>query len=227
MSRTAFSLLALLALLGGLLLPPAAQADTAADARLVVTRATATMERLRHDETFQENFHPLLRRAKAALIVPGFVKAGFIIGGAYGNGVLLVRNDSGWSNPAFYRMYEGSVGLQLGVQHAEAVFLIMSDDALRAILDNRFKFGADVSVTVATLGAGMEASTTSNVGADVYAFSRNAGVFGGGALEGAWVEEREAYATAYYGRPVSAEAVVFQGAGNAPNADRLRALLAE
>ena len=55
----------------------------------------------------------LLNRAYAVAVIPNVIKGGFIVGGSFGKGVLMVRrNDGAWSNPAFIRM--GNVGLQAG-----------------------------------------------------------------------------------------------------------------
>jgi lipid-binding SYLF domain-containing protein len=58
-------------------------------------------------------FRDNLPSARGVLITPQFMRAGFIFGGAGGNGTLLVRDNPGnWSYPAFYTVASGSVGLQ-------------------------------------------------------------------------------------------------------------------
>ena len=63
-------------------------------------------------------FRNHLSEARALLIVPTLVKAGFVVGGSGGTGVLLARdmNTGEWSEPAFYTMGAGSVGLQMTVK---------------------------------------------------------------------------------------------------------------
>ncbi len=88
-----------------------------------------------------------VKKAKAVMIFPDIFKAGLVIGGQGGSGLLLVRDAAkGWSQPAFYTLAEGSLGLQIGGQSSETVFTIMSQKALDAILDNQMKFGGDMSV---------------------------------------------------------------------------------
>src|SRR5258708_36267577 len=84
----------------------------------LVDRAKATVEHLKADPNFS-NFNELLHQAKGVVIVPELIKAGLIIGGAGGSGLLLVRDAKGeWSDPAFYNVAAASIGLQIGAQGA-------------------------------------------------------------------------------------------------------------
>lgn len=226
MTRRMRAMLAALAALVVLAVaPPPAAAQ--AEQQKLVNLAAATVERLRSDSNFQQTMLARLQRARAVLIIPNLVKAGFIIGGEYGNGVLLVRGEDGaWSHPAFYTLAATSLGIQAGVQDSEVMFLIMSDRSLKAIMNNAVKLGADLSVAVLAAGAGMEASTTTALGADVLAFSHTIGIFGGGSLEGAMIKPRPTWNAAYYGGGLSAEAILLQRAASNPEAEKLRDILA-
>src|SRR3954465_10958962 len=93
--------------------------DSSGDPAALVNDADATLNNFLRDPEmtwFRDN----LPSARGVLIVPSFVRAGFIFGGAGGNGTLLVRNNPGdWSYPAFYTVSSGSVGLQGGAEVAE------------------------------------------------------------------------------------------------------------
>ena len=118
------------------------------------------MTQTRHDDP-----RKLLQRARAVMICPRVFKAGFFFGGEGGACVLLARAGNGtWSYPAFYGMGSGSFGLQIGIQDAQFIMMIMTEKGLRAILDSQFKFGADASLAIATIGAGIQGSTTSALG---------------------------------------------------------------
>lgn len=213
------------ALLAGLA-PVTAYAEVVTDQTMMVGKAQSTVERLRRDPHMEGNIASLLARARAVLIVPDLVKGGFILGAEYGTGVLLSRDQSGqWSGPAFYSVASGSVGLQIGLQDAEAMFIIMSDGGLRAIMENRFKAGADAGVALLHVGAGAEASTTLNAGADIYAFSKAVGAYGGATLEGSGILPRHSWNAAYYGGNPSPEDILITRRLDAPQADRLRGLL--
>jgi adenosylcobyric acid synthase len=180
------------------------------DQQQTVNAALATVERMKGDSNFQQGFQPKLNEARAVVIVPALYKGGFILGGQYGNGVLLARlPDNSWSFPAFYTLQGGSFGLQIGLESASILFLIMTDKGLNAILNNQFKFGADTGVTFLVVGAGLGASTTSNLGADIYAFSLSGvGLYGGLSLEGTVLSARESWNAAYYGSNVASRAIV-------------------
>ncbi len=218
-------LAALFALIALLVSQPAmAQVDQ----QKTVNNAASTVERLKTDSNFQTSFLEDLQRARAVLIVPDLYKGGFILGGQYGNGVLLVHlPDGSWSYPAFYTMEGGSVGLQIGLETSSILFIINSEKALRAILSNQFKIGADAGITVVVVGAGIGASTTSNLGADITAVSLSGiGLYGGLSLEGTVLSPRESWNASYYGENVSSRALVLDNAVSNPQADRLRDILA-
>lgn len=199
-----------------------ARAEEKADALATVAKATATVEALRRDEHFPDYWQPSLAQARAVLIVPSFYKAGFFIGGAYGNGVLLVRNDSGaFSPPAFYRMAAGSLGLQVGAEEREIMYMIMTETGLKAVMEDKFKIGAGVNLSIATFGGGAEAATTSAGGVDIVAFSHAAGAFGGGAIEGAGIEIRQDWNHAVYGATANPKAILFDRRYQLPQADPL------
>src|SRR3546814_10610318 len=76
---------------------------------------------------------------------------------------------------------------------------MMSDKAVDAMLSSEFKLGADASVTVGPIGRGVEASRSTDLTSDIYAFSKSVGLFGGGALEGAKIFTRTSLNESYYG----------------------------
>ena len=70
--------------------------------------------------------------------------------------------------------------------------MIMTEKGLNAVLDSQFKLGADASLAIATIGAGIQGSTTSALGADIVAFSQTRGLYGGISLEGSLMGQRRA-----------------------------------
>lgn len=214
-----------LALLAPLFTSLAARAQVT-DQTMMVGKAVTVVERLRSDPNFRDQMSNLLPKARAVLVVPDLVKGGFILGAQYGTGVLLARDGTGrWSGPAFYSIAAGSIGLQLGLQDAEAVYIIMNEGGLKAVVDNQFKAGAEAGVAVAVVGAGASANTTTNVGADIYAFSRAVGLYGGATLDGAGILPRHSWNAAYYGGNPTPEDILFNRSVDAPQADRLRDIL--
>lgn len=159
-----------------------------------------------------------LKRAKAVMIFPDIFKAGFVIGGEGGNGVLMVRDtNQGWSQPAFYTLAAGSLGLQIGGQSSETIFTIMSDKALQSVLNDQMKFGGDMSVAAGPMGKGVGANTTTNLDADVYTFAKTAGLFGGVSFNGAGILRKNDWNAAYYGPGVLPQQIVIDRKVSNPN----------
>src|SRR5262249_43449202 len=69
----------------------------------------------------------LMRKAECVGIVPNLKRAGFIVGGKYGKGVITCRTESrtGWSAPSTIRIEGGSVGFQIGAGETDLVFIVM------------------------------------------------------------------------------------------------------
>jgi SH3 domain-containing YSC84-like protein 1 len=199
----------------------------AADPQLVVDGARSTLIKLRNDKVLGPRARDLLHRARAVLIVPRLIKAGFILAGEGGTGVLLAHDADGrWSYPAFCGMGGGSIGLQIGGEVSKVMLIIMSERALSAVLRDKFKIGAQADITVVELSAAVEASTTANAGADIYAVAQGKGFFGGVALQGAVISARPKLDHAYYERDVSVEDIVLHRAVRNRFADALRSTLA-
>jgi len=215
-----FVLVALLALSA---VPALAQQDQ----QQTVNSALTTMERMKNEPSYRDSIQPKIDQARAILIVPALYKGGFIFGGQYGNGVLLAKlPDGNWSYPSFYTMEGGSFGLQIGLESTAVIFTIMSDKGLHAVLNNQFKFGADTGLTVLVVGAGIGASTTSNLGADMYAFSMSGiGLYGGLSLEGTVLSTRESWNAVYYNQEVTSRAIVLDNSVSNPRADPLRDII--
>ncbi|MBX7199487.1 MAG: lipid-binding SYLF domain-containing protein [Rhodospirillaceae bacterium] len=178
-----------------------AHADDVLDARHVLDEASITVDRVRQELKKSSDMDDLLARAKGVLIIPSYNKASFVLGGAYGDGVLLQRlpDESGFGDPAFYRMTAGSIGLQIGMKSDEIVFMILTEKGLSAVLNDEFKLGANVGMSIGTIGAGAEAATTTHVGQDIVAYSKSSGLFAGGSLEGAVIRPRKDWNAAVYG----------------------------
>ena len=203
----------------------AAPAQAATKGEELVDKSRYSIERLLVDPELP-SLRTYVERARGILIIPELVKGGFIVGAEGGSGVLLVRgSDGSWSPPAFYTLAAGSIGLQIGGQVSEVVFTLMNDGAVNAMLKNEVKLGADASVAIGPIGAGVEASTTTNLQEDIIAFSRGVGLFAGGAFEGAKLINRENWNAEYYGAPASPKAIVVDRKFFNPQADKLRQAL--
>lgn len=210
---------------GPLAVPGAA---LAAEEQLIVDKARIVVERFLADTEFAK-MRVYVQNAYGVLVVPDLLKGGFFIGVEHGTGVLLGRDprSGAWSEPAFFDLWGGSFGLQFGGQASDAIFTLMNPGAIQKLLTARFQLGADASVAVGTLGAGVGAGTTVQFGEDVYAFARNMGIYGGLALDGTYAKPRDDLNRAFFGQPLTAEQIVRQRAAPAmPGSEQLRGALA-
>ncbi len=193
----------------------------------VLDWSAETVENFLRLEHLKE-FKKYLPEARGVLIFPALVKAGFIVGAEGGTGVLVARGKDGkWGYPAFYTLGAASVGFQIGVQDTETILVIRNDKALQSIITRQGKFGADISVTAGVVGAGMEASTTTNLDLDVLAFTNaKVGAFVGASLEGAVLARRRDFNESFYGKGATPERIVLEGRYKNAQANGLISVLA-
>jgi lipid-binding SYLF domain-containing protein len=93
----------------------------------------------------------LADKAVGVLVFPSVVKAGFGIGGEYGEGALRIRGRT----VDYYNMVSASIGFQLGVQERSVIIMFMTPEALDQFRRTAgWKIGADASVAIVTLGIG-------------------------------------------------------------------------
>lgn len=147
--------------------------------------------------------------ARGMLIVPS------LSGTASAGGIMLARvpGTRKWSYPAFYSFSPESLGLPAGIKQADLVLLIMSDKAMKAMLDNRFRSGLDVNVAA---GSGAAA------GADILYFSNNSGLSDGLNLQRAAIAVSNDWNKVYYGKAVNVADIMTRHRVQVAGADRLR-----
>lgn len=172
----------------------------------------------------------LMTSARGVLIIPELVQGGFILGAAGGRGVLMGKTATGgggWSYPAFYGMGSGSIGLQVGGKVSEIVFIIRNEKGLQAILDHKFKFGAEAGVTMVAVGIGLEGASTAAGGADIVAFANSQGLFAGASIEGSYLDADNDWNALYYGPGATAKSIVVERRFTNPGAEPLRQYLSK
>jgi lipid-binding SYLF domain-containing protein len=99
----------------------------------------------------------LAKQAKGILIFPRVVKAGFGVGGEYGEGALRV----GAGSIGYYNIAGASIGFQIGVQARAEVLLFMTEKAFDQFRSSDgWEIGVDGSVTVIKVGVAGEIDTT-------------------------------------------------------------------
>ncbi len=140
----------------------------------IVEKATAVLKNMmdKQGEKIPAN---VIEDAKAVAIFPGLTKAGLIVGGRYGTGVLMVHQDGNWNGPLFLDLYGASIGAQLGVESTDMVLAFMNEKSLQDLQDGNLDFGAEASVTAGYYGEKAKAATS----ADILGYQDTAGLFAG------------------------------------------------
>jgi lipid-binding SYLF domain-containing protein len=162
----------------------AAQAHAQAREEGRLLEATQVLDEVR---TSRDQFIPdrLLDRAYGIAVLPNVTKAAFVLGGRYGEGVLVVRDKNGrFTNPIFVRIGGGSFGWQAGVQSTDIVLVFTTRAGIEGITDGKLTLGADASVAAGPVGRAAGAATDASFSAEVYSYSRARGLFAGVALDG-------------------------------------------
>lgn len=160
----------------------------------------------------------ILERAEAIAVFPSLVKAGFVVGGSRGHGVISVRDtkSGAWSSPAFLTVTGGSIGFQIGAQAVDLVLVVQNRRGLDQLLKNQFKIGADASVAAGPVGRDASASTDIQLRAQILSYSRTRGLFAGVTLNGSTIRQDRDANERFYGIAYRTAQIVTQRLGGSP-----------
>src|ERR1700688_3900308 len=154
----------------------------------------------------------LLDKARCVIVMPSVLKAAFVVGGSYGRGTMVCRTGkdfSGpWGAPAMYALEGGSVGLQIGGEATDFVFLVMNDRGVDSLLRSKVKLGADATIAAGPVGRTAAADTDAYLLSEILSYSRARGVFAGISLEGSTLRPDNGANRELYGRSVTAEEII-------------------
>jgi len=128
----------------------------------------------------------LLEKANCIVIVPGMKQAALGIGGKFGRGYAVCRdNHRAFSAPSAVRVEGGSFGFQIGASNTDVVMLVMNEKGMRRLLEDKFTLGAEATVAAGPVGRSAAANTDAQLSAEILSWSRSKGLFAGIALQGA------------------------------------------
>jgi len=204
--------------------PPMAPAAAVSPQQELINDSTEAIRMMRVSASFKGIDH-YLARSHGVMIFPDLKKAGFIVGGQGGGGVLLARKESSWSSPAFYDLGAGSAGLQVGYEKSTVVLVLMTMSALDNALKGGVTLGADATVAAGTVGDAAATAATSPA-ADVIEFVEASGVFVGASFSGAVISPDTKNNAAYYSPEATPRAIVIEGRFYRGAAEPLRRALA-
>src|SRR5229473_1698820 len=164
----------------------------------------------------------LIDKARCVVVMPSVLKAAFVVGGSYGRGTMVCRTGKDfagpWGAPAMYALEGGSVGLQIGGEATDFVFLVMNDRGADSLLRTKVKLGADASVAAGPKGRTASADTDAYMRTEILAYSRARGIFAGISLEGSALRPDGEGNRDLYGREISAAEIIRESSVQAPEA---------
>lgn len=157
----------------------------------------------------------LLRNAHGLAVIPGLIKAGFVVGGSYGKGVLTVRDDKGqWSPPLFVKLAAGSLGWQIGAESTDVILVFKTEKSIDGIVKGTFTLGADAAIAAGPVGRRGEAATDAELKAEILSYSRSRGLFAGISLQGSKISIDHDADAAFYGKALRPSEILHGEGGN-------------
>jgi lipid-binding SYLF domain-containing protein len=162
----------------------------------------------------------MLKDAYGIAVIPHVIKAGFVVGGRYGWGLLSVRSskEGGWSPPIFVTLAGGSFGFQIGVEAVDVVLVFKSSKSINKITSGRFTAGVDAGVSAGPVGRNASAGTEAQLRSEIYSYSRSRGLFAGAVIDGAVIAVDGDADVAFYGEAGDKTANIFDGKVKVPEA---------
>jgi lipid-binding SYLF domain-containing protein len=158
----------------------------------------------------------LLDQAECVAVIPSVKKFALGLGGRWGKGAVVCRTTDDWGPPLMISLGGGSLGLQIGGQAADHVFLVMNPKGIDYLIRSEFTLGADAAVAAGPVGRTGEAATDLRMRAEILSYSRTRGVFAGISLEGAVVKQDKDANEKIYGERVDSKKLLLQAAYRVP-----------
>lgn len=149
--------------------------------------------------------HDLFEKSRCIVIIPGTLKAAFIVGGKYGRGYVSCRHgEKGlFGAPAAVRIEGGSYGLQIGGSSTDVFMLVMNEAGMKKLLADKFTIGGEAEAAAGPVGRDTSANTDVLLHAEILSWSRSRGLFAGLSLDGSTLRPDGGENTKLYGEEVT------------------------
>ena len=156
---------------------------TFADDELIINSASAYSSVMRTNSQYKY----LAQQARAIVIFPSVKKLGFIIGGMYGEGIIIYNND-GARSVSGAEISSASIGLQIGYEDNYLVIFVMNDDVIEKMRKSQITLSGDATAVAGNYSADSGALDVLNQ--DMYVFTNKGGLFAGVSLGGSVLETK-------------------------------------
>lgn len=198
---------------------PSPDSDAAHGPQKLVDKAVSVVDDMKRDP----HIRALLARSAGVYVVPEYGRAGFIIGGRGGTGVVVAHRGKMWTSPAFYGFGGLSIGLQAGGAGGSIAFILMNHKAVQAfVAHNKVSFSANAGLSVVTYSAADQAAADRG---DVVLWTNTKGAYAGATVEAKDINRDNGRTREFYGREVPTSDIL-NGRATAPGARFLQNALA-
>ena len=154
-----------------------------ADDELIINSASAYSSVMRTNSQYKY----LSQQARAIVIFPSVKKLGFIIGGMYGEGIIIYNND-GARSVSGAEISSASVGLQIGYEDNYLVIFVMNDDVIEKMRKSQITLSGDATAVAGNYSA--DSGSLDVLNQDMYVFTNKGGLFAGVSLGGSVLETK-------------------------------------
>lgn len=144
----------------------------------------------------------LLNNARCVVLFPEVVQAGLVVGGKFGRGMVSCRDpETGdWGTPVFLRLTSINWGIQMGVQSADVIMLVMNDKGLNTLFGGKPLVGAGAGIAAGPVGRDTTANIDVLLQTPIVTYTRSKGLYIGAILEGAAITPAKAVNRDIYGQ---------------------------
>ena len=189
-----------------------------------VDQAVSILERFQ--EIPEKSIPPSVLKGARGLAILTVTKAGFIVSGRGGTGIVISRTENGWSAPSAIGTGGAGFGFQAGAQVSEFVVILNTAKAVQAFSKGgNLALGTDLSVAAGPVGRSLGADVLPQ--AAVYTYSRSQGLFAGVSLEGTVIATRDETNAKYYGRKIQPSKILSGNVEPPQGAQKLLRILEE
>lgn len=141
----------------------------------------------------------VLSGATCVAIIPGDKNLALGLGGIYGKGVAMCRNNNQWSAPVFIVIGGASFGPQIGVESADIVIAFQQRAGLEALLNDKLRLGASAGGAAGPVGRDAAAATDASMRAEALTWGHSRGLYVGANINGSIVQPDDTGNRAMYG----------------------------